>query len=1759
MKFLQKTIWLCLFCLFGVSASIADITPAARKQLEENSLQRKVEGFYDIQRNKVSNMEFSVTNTGKTFFDEKTDRGTGIWPRGSMNCYIFGGGIWVGSQNRALQYKKDENGNFITRDTIFEYPKWDREHPQLNAKGDTIGFPIITATDIIKVRELDSAIPNKIMGITYNPRTARSFMVPGRIEDGDAADVTQTKKYRVFFALDYNSATGEPLVEESGPTWPIWDNSSDTNDVLKYDRYFGYYIYDEGLRNTATYPRGPAFISGEDIFCTFKDTDLSRYNDLGAVGRLSRKGYPQRIQYEQMIYSWGFGDYRDFVFIKYEQQNRNKDTLWDVWLSPIYDVDITLSLNYAQGARNDVTCFYGKEGSHVPTDPPDSAKATRNMAYQYSQGNMGEAGRGFGYVGFVFLESPAVIQKTKDVNKYAKPGETAILERPSDSMNFVRKDGGYVIADGNYAASDTTYLIENMGGIKVDGGIWFDGYTGTPKKLDANGNIIGEYKSKKVVWYPVPLQLGLVTFRNWPNGEDPENDEEMYQFISTKWKDGPASPGDMRYMMATGPFNLRPGDTCRTVVGLVIAATGKGGDADGTDPDLAELVRKVDFMQKVYDENFRAPAPPERANIRLEAVNNGTIIRWDSTSELSSDPYEKGLNFLGYKIYRARRLNLDTFDVNNIAGNSIYPAGKGPFGWKEIANYQLPATPYQKSDNPLNAARTVSDGPRSQSYVAVDSFMVVGPVYNQDGTIDEQRIRVLRIPTGVSMYTPWALSNIQQMHDTNSVDVVKLRNSGWYNSDMYGRITAVVNMVDTLACTKDGIFDPWSEFYTKKLKEDGIDLSKTSFWWTDPSTRQPNYLLDSVMECVLFLNPSLARINPLYYEDYRVRLKSSYAEGVKFLDTLYNPYAPVTDTNDKGKKLYHSNWAVNPNGDIEIWDTTITTDDSGRPVTNLIRVDTVYHLGTEEVTMFGSTPVLTISATILKNDWQNNWLKTVADYNTVMDTIYSYIRKGWIKEYVSADFTPSALYSTGFPGSNDAKKVIMKYMDTLTNHRTFVDIGDDRPKDAYINKSDDVEKSENLYNNVEYYYKVIAYDEGDFTQPTPMKDNEGLEGLPNLGVAYPSADRAGSSINFEVISEDREKLGGLYNFQLFTIDEQRASQIFAGDTLELEVSPYIFAASQKLAGKAGAADTAISLETNIGHYYAQIKLSSLNKKMLLMDVTTGFEVIPCGSSAGNDYVDFTAGRTGADTLIIEVDPDQADTLLNGVYYNTASRIWSKHKYPMIINEFTSGDFKSTNFCYSLGQNDLMYGTLGLKFNGAFRQFGGMYRGDSVDMMNTNVTTMVKPLYFDGISWESAEGIYGQGIWRKDSTSNRRPLNARYAANKENRASGKVTLENGTPIYSMEYYSSVYARWDNGPGVYEVEFLPGGTEDLSISWTNGGGIPKTFHTTYLNVKVTDTYSYMRPAGANENADSVEVRYPSNIQHMSLPVVVAPTIVNGFDYKRLLTPSPLNIGATGQDPNDFYRHFNLYAQGYINTRGRVTAVNGPKLFAIDDNLRTQYGDNVSYIGTQGRYYLSAISDDGDTLDFVHIFNMAGAQFVAGYSHKGRMSDGAGENWEAYSDSSAAGYGADFKAGDKIRLASYGGVSGFPEKGAKVRFAVSNHNLDAMTDDKMDQIKVVPNPYVISHQGQSTAYDAHLYFTKLPPICTIDIYSAAGDKVTTLEHNEYNNVEQKGVEMYDLLTKNGQRVQSQTLIALIKTPDGQMTTKQFSVIVGNFRVVE
>lgn len=545
-------------------------------------LQRTPRSVFDQQTNIVSNFAFAITNYGIFGLDVVNSRGAGVWPRGSQNQYLFGAGAWFAA------LKRPKGSNELRKRVI----------------------------------------------VGYNPNSGDSWMVPGSIDDGLEVQNTAEGLYknRLYFSTDFNVASGQPYESNAALTnWPLWDTES--KDTLRFNNYYGGYVNDVTLREKGIYQKGPAFISEEDIFCVYKDTDLERYE--GGAARRSAEGYPLGFQVEQTMYSWGFGDYADMVFVKYLfiHPKQFQDTLFQCWMASVIDVDIALTTNSQLGADNDRARYF--------TEDPDL-----NLAVQWTNGNRGEAGRGFGYLGFNFLESPAV-----------------------DADGFLRKD------------------------------------------------------ARK---FPVQEQLGLQTMRNWPITFDPIENEERYNFMSSRDKDGDQGAGDRRLMMATGPFNVRPGDSARIVVGIVLGSTALGGDASGEVADMGELIRKVRFAQFVYDNNFRAPTPPDPSDIKgmpspdlavqVPAsghlpLNNAVVIQWDSTAELSVDTLERGLDFLGYRIYRARRPDLDTYDIDEIATKR-----RSPLAWKQIGALAIPS-PFIKS-----AAISGNSG------VRIDEFELADPI-----------------------------------------------------------------------------------------------------------------------------------------------------------------------------------------------------------------------------------------------------------------------------------------------------------------------------------------------------------------------------------------------------------------------------------------------------------------------------------------------------------------------------------------------------------------------------------------------------------------------------------------------------------------------------------------------------------------------------------------------------------------------------------------------------------------------------------------------------------------------------------------------------------------------------------------------------------------------------------------------------------------------------------------------------------------------
>jgi hypothetical protein len=1317
--------------------------------------------------------------------------------------------------------------------------------------------------------------------ITYNPNSGQSWMVPGSIEDGEDVDQGSSgiQKNRIYFSTDFNVSDGTDLTNKDFPKWPIWDSSP--TDTLRVNNYYGNYINDPSSRDRSVSPKGPAFVSNEDIFAVFKDTDLSRYEG----GELNRagEGFPLGFQIEQMIYSWGFGDYADFVFLKYlfihpKQIAPGKftDTLFQCWMAGVMDVDIALRTNPIGGAQNDRARYFSEED-------------TLNLAVQWTNSDRGEANNNFGYLGFNFLESPAV-----------------------DPDGFIRKD----------------------------------------KKQ-----------------FPVTEQLGLRTMRNWPITFDPLANEDRYNFMSTGQRDGDDGPGDRRLLMATGPFNMSPGDSARIVVGIILGATATGKDATGTTEDMAELIRKVRFAQFVYNNQFRAPAAPDISVIKgydatgsLYSVpkqgwlplNNAVVIQWDSTAELTVDTLESGLDFMGYRIYRARRTDLDTF-----AQDLQTTARKGPLGWKEIRSFPLPV-PFAKTGTTVG-----------NTGVPIDNLVIADVI--KPG---QKRFLVARSP---SFVLPWA----------GYWNTLLTRRPPNYRISVLQNGTLDVNTFDKY----DSVRCMYMTSQFDELPAVGRSSSQSATVWGLDSV-QAQVARDSLIRLII---------------DKKIKI-----EPFKFADT---------------------NHVVNTDGSVSI--------------TSTRRV----------------------------------WEET------------NEVRRG----------------------------LIGPYMHELTNGRQFYDVGDDN-FDGVVGYDADPEKSEKLINNVEYYYSIRAYDEGDYTLGTSTKLNLKAVGLSNSVTVEPLGSRPGgnATVEFRIDPDQQAKLGGIYNIKLQITDQQRFNQIFGGHTLEL-----VFYRSWN------------AIDHDRQDATEPIGLYDLN--FYLRDSATGAQIsewgtaLPpqlCGSVNTEGY--FTENTvTWIDTTGLAYRTDSAtgaiyDTVYNPVTGELVRVDTTTFHLPNSTDRIIrSGTYTTTAPCFF---NKYALGTVGVSFDYAVEQWGGVYR--KVD---------------DGVIVQGGDPAIYVGAGRNDALvyNGSRVLN-------------QPPADFEAPYPGFRLAGNWPTSYNNGPAVYEVTFEPGSTETIttnfrtntSVGDADNNGKRVTFENVpYLNMKIRNVAEFtrqdVRPDGSTGSAT---VSYPFDLTNVPVSLDSASQRVN------FPNPELVPLGS-----------FAVAAYGWRNSKYGDFKTTNIQYFAADSNL-------AGPVGSMGKYYLSrALSTTGqDTLDFTHVITIAGAQFCIDWSRFGGRNSiptyrtiPLDTNYNGKPNDAPVIPSADFKPGDKIRLYTQGGALGFPFNGAKAYARVGQYDPElagrAYTDEELEQVQVVPNPYYVSHEGTRSPYEGRLYFARLPRKATISIYTTNGELVKTFTHDETTSDDPStfGTYVWDLLSRNNQRVTSQMLIAKIETPSGASVIRKFTVVVGPARI--
>ncbi|HYM21162.1 MAG TPA: hypothetical protein VEW28_09190 [Candidatus Kapabacteria bacterium] len=295
-------------------------------------------------------------------------------------------------------------------------------------------------------------------------------------------------------------------------------------------------------------------------------------------------------------------------------------------------------------------------------------------------------------------------------------------------------------------------------------------------------------------------------------------------------------------------------------------------------------------------------------------------------------------------------------------------------------------------------------------------------------------------------------------------------------------------------------------------------------------------------------------------------------------------------------------------------------------------------------------------------------------------------------------------------------------------------------------------------------------------------------------------------------------------------------------------------------------------------------------------------------------------------------------------------------------------------------------------------------------------------------------------------------------------------------------------------------------------------------------------------------------------------------------------PIRAGNRNDINVEFDYHY--YINRVLSTLGTpIAAYNDPDTmlvpqpgkYAVDAYHFAQTGTDPStanfILKTTGSfYYPFSLNNNshGQTLATVHRVRLAGAEVILNYP---------GISSPITGDTTVTGpANKDFQPGDKIVVNFTGMCRGLPmPDSCFVIYTSGNKKLDFTSDDLykeqkiLDQVQVVPNPYIVTHLGQTSTDAAKLFFTRLPPRATIEIYTLAGDLVNTIEHRGSSIVngadslhDRYNVEEWNLLTSGRQRVGSQVLVARIiaKDPTNDAilgeTTKKFAVILGGYRQV-
>jgi len=130
---------------------------------------------------------------------------------------------------------------------------------------------------------------------------------------------------------------------------------------------------------------------------------------------------------------------------------------------------------------------------------------------------------------------------------------------------------------------------------------------------------------------------------------------------------------------------------------------------------------------------------------------------------------------------------------------------------------------------------------------------------------------------------------------------------------------------------------------------------------------------------------------------------------------------------------------------------------------------------------------------------------------------------------------------------------------------------------------------------------------------------------------------------------------------------------------------------------------------------------------------------------------------------------------------------------------------------------------------------------------------------------------------------------------------------------------------------------------------------------------------------------------------------------------------------------------------------------------------------------------------------------------------------------------------QSGDIVKINSYRSVS--EDDYFTFRFMPSRFDPEK-TD--MNEIRVVPNPYIVGAKWEELQNVHQIRFMFLPPVCSINVYTVSGERVWSVQHNDYT-----GDEVWNVTNRSNQALAFGVYVYVVNTPGGKKHVGKFSII--------